>query len=185
MARKPLSKKDLDTKFAKKISQQIYTKKQLIEGVQVIDLKVIASEDGYFLELARLTEEGTVQDLPDIKLRQLCYSVVNPGGVKAWHIHLNQEDVWFIPPESTTTVGLYDLRNDSSTKGVSTKLILGNHKAQLLLIPRGVAHGVANNSSHPISMFYLLNQQFNLQDPDEHRLPWDILGKDFWETAKG
>lgn len=185
MSRKPISKKELNPDFTKKISQQSYSKKLKIEGVQVLDLPLFTSEDGYFLEIARLKKDATLQDLPDIKLRQLSYSVVNPGGIKAWHIHYKQEDVWFIPPESKATVGLYDLRTGSSTKGVSNKLILGSHKAQLLLIPRGVAHGIANNSQQPIAMFYLLNQQFDMQNPDEYRLPWDLLGSNFWEPVKG
>lgn len=185
MSKNPLSKKDLNAKFTGKITQQNYTKKQQILGLQIIDLSIVTSEDGYFLELTRLTEDGTLQNLPDFKLRQLSYSILNPGGVKGWHLHLNQTDIWFVPPESTITVGLYDLRRDSPTKDLSQKLILGNHKAQLLLIPPGVAHGVTNNNPYPVSMFYFVDQQFNLDNPDEYRLPWDFFGKDFWEIAKG
>jgi len=82
-------------------------------------------------------------------------------------------------------VGLHDLRKDSPTLGVEMKFSLGNHKAQLLLIPRGVAHGVSNISLRPAMMVYLLNQQFNLEDPDEGRLPVDIFGKNFWKMPKG
>jgi hypothetical protein len=48
-----------------------------------------------------------------------------------------------------------------------------------------VAHGCANISPKSANMFYLTNQQFNVESPDEYRLPWDHFGKDFWEMTKG
>ncbi len=65
------------------------------------------------------------------------------------------------------------------------RLILGAGKAQLLLIPRGVAHGCANIGAVPSTIVYYVNQQFNLADPDERRLPWNILGEDFWQMTPG
>jgi dTDP-4-dehydrorhamnose 3,5-epimerase len=65
------------------------------------------------------------------------------------------------------------------------RLVLGSGKARLLLIPRGVAHGVANLSSQPAAVIYFVNQAFNLERPDEHRLPYDLLGEDFWSIRPG
>jgi hypothetical protein len=30
-----------------------------------------------------------------------------------------------------------------------------------------------------------VNQYFDANAPDEHRLPFDIVGKDFWEMTPG
>lgn len=182
---RPLALNDFDDKTIKNIKVQDYSKKKLIEGVQIVTLNIMSAPDGYFLELGRLKEDATFKDFPDFKLKQIAFSVVEPGGIKGWHIHYNQEDLWFISPNSSVLVGLHDLRKDSHTMGQEMKFPLGNHKAQLLYIPRGVAHGVANISTRPATMVYLLNQQFNLNDPDERRLPVDFFGKDFWDMPKG
>jgi hypothetical protein len=34
-------------------------------------------------------------------------------------------------------------------------------------------------------LLYLTNQKFSIKNPDEHRLPWDVFGKDIWELIKG
>lgn len=182
---KRLTSKDIDGKTAKHIKLQQYDKKKTINGVQVITLNIMGTADGYFLELARLNEDTTLKDFPDFKVKQIAFSMVEPGGIKGWHIHYNQEDLWFIPPDSLVLIGLHDLRKDSHTLGLEMKFPLGNHKAQLLYIPRGVAHGVSNISSRQATMVYLLNQQFDLNDPDERRLPVDFFGKDFWDMPKG
>ncbi|OGM19470.1 hypothetical protein A2686_01105 [Candidatus Woesebacteria bacterium RIFCSPHIGHO2_01_FULL_38_10] len=118
-------------------------------------------------------------------IKQISYSVLLPKAIKAWHLHLNQDDVLFVPPESIILAGLFDLRKDSPSKGSSVRTTLGNHKAKLLFIPRGVAHGLANISSSASSVVYLTNQEFNIKKPDEYRLPWDHLGKDFWKPQRG
>lgn len=182
---KLLSSGDLDQKIRKNIKMQDYNKKKIINGVQIVTLNTMNAPDGYFLELGRLNENATLKDFPDFKVKQIAFSVVEPGGIKGWHIHYNQEDLWFIPPDSLVLVGLHDLRKDSPTFDLEMKFPLGNHKAQLLYIPRGVAHGVSNISTRPATMVYLLNQQFDLTDPDERRLPVDFFGKDFWEMPKG
>lgn len=185
MNAKTLTKLDLQKELTEELTTQDYSKKPIIDGVKIVELKTFTGEDGYFLELARLTENSKIQDLNDFQVRQVSYSLIEPGGVKAWHIHLNQEDVWFAPPDSQLLVGLYDLRNDSPSKGAQMRLTLGNHKSLLLLIPRGVAHGCANISTLPTTMIYFTNQHFDINKPDEFRLPWDNFGEAFWKMTKG
>ena len=182
---RPLSPQDIDPEYLEQVTTQSYAKKPVIEGVQVVPLNIFGAEDGYFLEMARLDGKGNLLALPDFNVRQISYSSVMPGGIKAWHIHYKQEDVWFIPPDSSVLLGLCDLRKDSPTCNTQMRLTLGNHKAQLVLIPRGVAHGCANVSGSPINMIYFTNEVFNSEDPDEHRLPWDFFGSDFWEVKNG
>ncbi|MBI2588508.1 dTDP-4-dehydrorhamnose 3,5-epimerase family protein [Candidatus Berkelbacteria bacterium] len=172
------------TQYQKKITRQEYTKKPSIEGIKIIELKNFSDEGGFLCEMARVDENGFLEGYSDFKIAQINYSEALPGVVKAWHLHFNQEDIWYIAPYQNVLVGLYDLRKNSSTREVSMRLSLGGGKSQLLYIPRGVAHGYANLSNQPISIFYLVNQKFNPESPDEYRLPWDILGKDFWEIKK-
>jgi dTDP-4-dehydrorhamnose 3,5-epimerase-like enzyme len=93
--------------------------------------------------------------------------------------------VWFVPPTDRLLAGLVDIRADSRSTGVSTRVVLGGGKAQLLFIPRGIAHGVANLGVAPGAIFYFVNQLFDITDPDERRLPYDIVGEKFWNIQPG
>lgn len=174
----------LSKKYYSKIKTQDYSKK-VITGVQIINLNTLSGEDGYFIELARLTEDTQIQGLEQFQIRQLSWSKITPHGIKGWHIHYNQEDLWFIPPDEQLLIGLVDLREGSKTKDKIMRITAGNHRAMLILIPKGVAHGYTNLSNTPSSILYLTNQQFDINNPDEYRLPWDFFGKDFWEVQKG
>lgn len=169
--------------YAKQLWTQAYGAKPRIEGVQLVDLKRHVDDGGEFAELARLGPGAEVQGLPGFVVRQVNFSVLQPGAIKAWHLHKQQEDVWFVPPTSRLLVGLLDARKGEG--GASMRLVLGDGSAQLLFIPRGVAHGVANPYPQPQPMLYFVNQAFDAQHPDEHRLPWDVLGKDFWQLQPG
>jgi dTDP-4-dehydrorhamnose 3,5-epimerase len=67
------------------------------------------------------------------------------------------------------------------------RLSLGAGRCHRLLIPRGVAHGVANLTQRPQSLLYAVNQFFS-PDPertDEWRLPWNRFGEAIWAMDKG
>jgi dTDP-4-dehydrorhamnose 3,5-epimerase len=108
-----------------------------------------------------------------------------PGTIKAFHLHFNQEDVWFVMPYDRLLIGLFDARENSKTYKQSMRFVMGAGRAQILYLPRGVAHGLANIWQQPANMIYFVNQQFDANQPDEQRLPWDTLGADFWEIKKG
>ena len=182
---KPLSPTDFAPDYARKITTQEYSKRAPIEGIRVIDLRLMVDDGGSFTEMARLNDAGCLEALPEFAVRQCSFSTVLPGAVKAFHVHYNQEDVWFVPPSDRLLVGLLDARAASPTCNQTMRLVLGAGRAQLLLIPRGVAHGCANLWPQPSSVFYFVNQQFNLDDPDERRLPHDIVGADFWTITPG
>jgi dTDP-4-dehydrorhamnose 3,5-epimerase len=82
-------------------------------------------------------------------------------------------------------VGLVDTRADSPTKDAQMRIVLGAGRYQLLFVPRGVAHGVINQATTSGTVFYFVNQKFSIDDPDERRLPWDMLGADFWKMTPG
>ncbi len=180
----PITEKDIDGKYQKKIFVQDYSKKPLIEGVKIIEIRNMVGEDGDFSELMRFNENGEATDFPGFFVKQINRSKMIPGAIKAWHVHYAQEDIWTILPENKLTVGLWDIRKNSPTKGITMKLALGGGKAHLLLIPRGVAHGVANISHKTSTMLYFVNNYFNADNPDEQRLPWDSVDEFFWEPPR-
>jgi dTDP-4-dehydrorhamnose 3,5-epimerase len=181
----PLTQKDIEGKYQKKLFVQDYSKKPVIEGVKIVELRNFVGEDGDFGELMRLTETGESQEFPGFFPRQISRSKVISGSIKAWHIHFAQEDIWHILPGDNLIVGLWDVRKNSPTKDVTMRLALGGGKAHLVYIPRGVAHGASNVSDNPATILYFVNAQFDMNNPDEIRLPWDALGEDFWEPVKG
>ncbi|QQG44796.1 MAG: dTDP-4-dehydrorhamnose 3,5-epimerase family protein [Candidatus Roizmanbacteria bacterium] len=179
-----ITKDDLIQDIKIEVFTQKYGAKPTIDGLKIIELKKFSGEDGTFEELLRINDQGNLEIFPDFHLMQVNRSKLLPGAIKAWHIHLNQEDIWYADPEDHMLLGLWDIREDSSTKNTKFKLVLGAGVSRLVYIPRGVAHGVVNISNNPGTVIYFVNKQFNIQSPDEYRLPWDKIGKEFWECEK-
>lgn len=168
------------------VTPENYGGQKNIKDVKVLELKRFAGEDGSFNEIVRLDGGKVVipSEFYGFEIKQLNHSKVVPGTVKAWHLHHNQDEIWFVHPESKLIVGLLDVRDDSPTKNISMKFSFGDGKAYIVYIPRGVAHGVSNPYSKEMTMTYLVNNWFSGED--ELRLPFKyIVGKEFWELSKG
>lgn len=182
----PLTRADLDADRTRGLTTQEYGKKRAIEGVRVLELRRFTEDGGSFAELLRLSDgKPAAKELEGFDVAQVNYSDMEPGAIKAWHLHFKQEDLWFVPPVGKLLVGLYDCRKGSPSNGVSQRLVLGDGKAQALLIPRGVAHGAANITKHRQILMYFVNNQFSADQPDEHRLDPFLLGAEFWQISAG
>jgi len=182
---KKLNPDEIGPDYRSVLTTQQYGGATPIEGVQRIDLRLLTDDGGSFAELVRFDDSGRLLAIPGFQVRQSSYSQVLPGAIKAFHLHYNQEDVWFVPPTDRLLIGLIDCREASPTYKATMRFVMGAGKAQLLYIPRGVGHGGANIGLEPATILYYVNQHFNLDDPDERRLPWDILGADFWQITQG
>ncbi len=173
------------SKYAQKVFVQEYGAKPLIEGVEVVQLPLQSDDGGNFAEITRFTG-GKVEGLKTpFEVRQFSMSVLTPGTIKAFHLHFNQDDLWYTLPYERLVVNLHDVREESSTFDNHMRVVMGGGKNFLLRIPKGVAHGVGNPYEKNMVMFYLTDQQFDIKQPDEHRLPWDTFGTDIWDITKG
>lgn len=184
--RMPLNPRMFSDSASEQYSVQAYGPATPIEGVEVVRLRRFNDDGGSMTELGRLTA-GMHADLPGFEVRQVNYSVVEPGAIKAFHLHKRQTDVWFVPPESKLLVVLGDVRKGSPTEGNVRRLVLGDGNSFLLRIPPGVAHGCANIAVQRSQIIYFVDVQFD-PDPDncdEGRIPWDHFGADVWEVVKG
>ena len=180
-----LTRADLGPEFEAVLTTQEYGGGTRIGGVKLLDLRLMTDDGGSFAELVRFDEAGNLEAIPEFKVRQSSYSLVLPGAIKAFHLHFSQDDVWFVPPTDRLLIGLIDARKDSPTVGATMRFVMGGGKAQLLYVPRGVGHGGANIWQQPATILYYVSRQFDLSDPDERRLPWDIAGADFWQITPG
>ena len=130
-----LTPADFGPEFQDKLTTQGYGGGTRIEGVRLLDLRLMSDDGGTFAELVRFDESGNLEAIPDFKVRQSSYSLVLPGAIKAFHLHYNQEDVWFVPPTDRLLVGLVDARRDSPTYNKTMRFVMGGGKAQLALHP--------------------------------------------------
>jgi dTDP-4-dehydrorhamnose 3,5-epimerase len=137
----------------------------MIEGVEIKELATYPDERGFFREIIRVTD-GFFRE----GFGQFSHSLMYPGVAKAWHFHKTQVDWWYVPV-GNIKVALYDMRENSPTKGKTDEVYLGeNFGAKVLKIPPGVAHGckVLGCGAH---LFYITSKPY---DPEEEgRLPHD------------
>lgn len=174
---------DISSELHGKLTRQEYKPSKIIDGVRLIDFEFHSDDGGDFYEIARLTN-GVISNLESFDLKQINRSRFNPGLIKAFHLHLKQDEVWTIHPVDKLLVGLLDAREDSKTEGLQMRLVMGGGNCKMLYIPRGVAHGGMALDQKPVDVIYLVNQNFSPSDPDEWRLPWNILGNEFWEIQR-
>jgi len=165
---------------------QAYGPAVTIEGVALVMLARHADDGGSLTELARLTD-GRADGLADFTVRQVNYSELAPGTIKAFHLHVRQTDIWYVPPGDRMLVVLLDTRHGSRTEGARMRLVLGDGASRLLRIPPGVAHGVRNLGPAPGRVIYFTDLHFSVEPSscDEGRLPWDFAGADVWEVTRG
>lgn len=179
-----LDLKDLDEKVRDKVYVQDYNNKIVIEGIKIVEVKNNLGEDSDFSEVMRFNDQGESVVFPGFKIRQINRTKLLPHSIKAWHLHLKQDEIWFVLPRFQILACLWDLRKNSPTKGQTMRIPLGGGISQLLFIPKGVAHGSLNISEETASMLYFVDHEFDPKNPDEQRLNWDSLGADFWKPKR-
>ncbi len=137
----------------------------MIDGVEIKELTTYPDERGFFREIIRVTD-GFFKE----GFAQLSHSVMYPGVAKAWHVHRTQIDWWYVPVGNLKLV-MYDLREDSPTRGELQEILMGeNYPAKVVKIPAGVAHGckVLGSITH---LLYVTSKTY---DPaEEGRIPHD------------
>ncbi len=177
---KPLTLGDISVKYRKKVYGQKYAPSPLLEGVKLISLLNIPGEEGDLSEIVRINMKSEVSSIPGFKIAQLNRTRLIPNSVKAWHLHFKQDFIWYVNPYDHLFVGLWDLRKNSKTEDKIMRIVLGGGQSQLLFIPHGVAQGSAVFQNTPVDLFVFSNTQFEINNLDEKRLPWNSKGKNFW-----
>lgn len=153
--------------------------KQLIDGVQVKQLRWVCDERGKLMEMLR-ADDPFFQ-----KFGQVYVTTCYPGVVKAWHYHQKQADHQVVV-KGMAKVALYDPREGSPTKGMVNEFFLGEDNPVLLVVPPLVIHGFKAYGSEPAYMVNTVTEPYNHEEPDEFRIdPYDNDIPYDWELKHG
>ena len=139
-----------------------------LHGVISKELHGDGDDRQIFREIIRSTDEFFVEGFG-----QLSYALMYPGSAKAWHLHQQQVDWWYVPI-GALKLALHDLRPDSPTYQQTQEILLGpDYGHRVVKIPPGVAHGckVLGGVTH---LFYVTSNVYN--PADEGRIPHDDPG---------
>ena len=106
----------------------------MIENVVVTPLRQIADERGKVMHMLKATDAAFRQ------FGEIYFSSVNPGAVKAWHLH---KEMWlnYAVPHGSIRFVLYDARPTSSTHGEVQEFFLGPDNYCLVTVPPRVWSG--------------------------------------------
>lgn len=181
---KVLTIEDIDERVRHEVYTQDYAGTEGIDGVKLAPLKDYPGEDGEFEQLIRISKDGEVEGFSGFKIAQINRTRLLPGAVKAWHLHFEQDELWYALPSAQLFVGLWDLRRGSPTNNKTMRIVLGAGQDRILYIPRGVAHGMANFTTYEANLLYIVNNTFKPEEADEKRINWDVLGPEFWTPKR-
>ncbi len=162
-----------------------------IQGVEIHRLPRFVDDRGFFQEIYRAKadhpgSEGLAGFFAGVPVAQVNYTIVDvENHVKGLHYHLKQQDVWFCPHPSKAKFVLFDVRKDSPTFLRTQVVVAGDGQDLLVRIPEGVAHGY-RPLTNPCALLYIVTRTFDVNDPDEYRIPWDHPAvRDLWEVPNG
>jgi dTDP-4-dehydrorhamnose 3,5-epimerase len=141
----------------------------MIEGVKIKKLKCIPDKRGFLMEMLRSDDELFKG------FGQVYITGCKKGIAKGWHYHKLQTDN-FICVLGKALVPLYDLRENSKTKGEVNEFIIKaplTEENLLLQIPPGVVHGFTPLDCDEIRIINIPNFPYKYDSPDEYRYSWN------------
>jgi dTDP-4-dehydrorhamnose 3,5-epimerase len=146
----------------------------MIDGVVITPLKQIVDERGKVMHMLR-------SDSPVFKsFGEIYFSTVEPGAIKAWHLHHRMILNYAVPFGKIKFV-LYDARPTSPTHGKIQEIFMGPEAYALVTVPPGIWNGfkglgnqasiVANCASIPHDP-----TEIERMDPFSDKIPykWEI-----------
>jgi len=149
----------------------------MIDGVKIVPLRQIVDERGKIMHMVKATDDHFIQ------FGEIYFSCAWPGVVKAWHIHQTMT-INNAVMHGRAKLVMYDLREDSPTKGELQEVYLGEDNYVLVQMPPGIANGY---KAYGDKMVILANCATHPHDPDEMlRIPHDSPDIPYsWELKHG
>jgi len=148
-----------------------------IEGVQIVPLKKFPDERGTIMHGVRA--DNILNPFGEVYFKKLYQGVIN-----GWHVHktliLN-----YICLQGMIKLVLYDVRENSPTKGEFQEIFFGDDNYVLVHIPAGVANAT-KGITEPYALFcniasepYNPNIKYKRINPHSGEIPYDWTRKDF------
>lgn len=129
----------------------------MIDGVKIVPLRQIVDERGKIMHMLKATDPHFAG------FGEIYFSCAWPGVVKAWHIH-QRMTVNNAVIAGRAKLVLYDLRENSPTRGELQEVFFGEDNYVLVQIPPGIANGY---KAYGTSMVVMANCASIPHDPEE------------------
>ncbi len=141
----------------------------MVLGVEVIPLRRVEDERGWFEELRRESR------LPKPSL-QTNLSFSRAGVIRGLHYHERGQDDLFVCLEGMARVVVLD-----RDTGETFWLDIGDDNPAAVYVPGHHAHGF--EALTDVLVLYHVSEEYDPADPDEHAVPWDDPRvKHLWST---
>jgi len=141
----------------------------VIEGVELIPLRRVEDERGWFMELMRASK------LP-LPVRQSNLSFSRQGVIRGLHYHERGQCDLFACLSGMVRVVVLD-----RSSGETFTADIGDENLAALFIPGHHAHGY--EALTDCLFLYHVTEEYDAADPDEHGVPWnDPRVVDLWST---
>lgn len=131
--------------------------KAVIDGVKIVPLRQIIDERGKVMHMLKATDPHF------IAFGEIYFSTAWPGTIKGWHIHRSMT-VNNAVVSGRAKLVMYDMRDDSPTKGEIQEVFIGEDNYALVQIPPGIANGYKAYGDKPA---ILANCATEPHDPEE------------------
>ncbi len=141
----------------------------MVDGIRRFELARHGDERGWFSELARASTLSK-------PIRQMNVSRSRKGVIRGLHYHERGQDDLFICLEGMVRVVVLD-----RTTGETFTEDIGDENPVAIYVPGVHAHGYEALTDALFT--YLVTEEYDAADPDEHGVPWDDPRvKHLWST---
>lgn len=105
-----------------------------IDGVVIYPLKKIPDERGTVMHMLKRTDPHFEE------FGEIYFSTIYPGAIKGWHVH-SKMIINYAVPVGRIKLVLFDVRDNSLTKGKLQEIFIGEDNYCLVKVPTGVVNG--------------------------------------------
>ena len=106
----------------------------MIQGVEIFPLRRIQDERAMVMHMLKRSDPHFEE------FGEIYFSVINPGVIKAWHLH-DKMTINYAVVVGNIKLVVYDMRKDSPTHGELNEICFGQINYQLVRVPPGVVNG--------------------------------------------
>ena len=151
----------------------------MIDGVQIIPLKVIPDSRGRILHFMRKDHPA----FKDSDVQEVYFSLIYPGAIKAWHRH-SRMTLNYVVPVGNIKLVLYDTRADSPTAYDLNEYFIGeNSHYQIIRVPPMIWNGFMSLGGQSALVSNVTN---SIHDPSEmERMHPQTFSKEVFQYSWG